>query len=49
MDYIDLKKTITNTADENRNIDDVLLWEMIKLRVRGSAIQYSSKEKEKQY
>ena len=46
MDYIDLvKKTIINTVDENKNIDDVLLWEMIKLKVRGSSIQYSARKK----
>ena len=46
MDYIDLvNKTIINTVDENKNIDYVLLWEMIKLKVRGSSIQYSARKK----
>jgi hypothetical protein len=45
-DYVDLiKKTIIDTVKDNRNIDDVLLWEMIKLQVRGNSIKYSSRKK----
>jgi exonuclease III len=45
-DYVDLiKKTIIDTVKDNINIDDVLLWEMIKLQVRGNSIKYSSRKK----
>ena len=44
--YVDLiKSTIIDTVNNNRNIDDVLLWEMIKMQIRGNSIKYSSRKK----
>jgi len=44
--YVDLiKNTINDTVNNNRNIDDVLLWEIIKMQIRGNSIKYSSRKK----
>jgi len=40
-----IKNTIIETVNNNINIDDVLLWEMIKMYIGGNSIQYSSRKK----
>jgi exonuclease III len=45
-DYVTLiKHTIKETADINQSADSVLLWDTIKLQVRGQSIKYSSRKK----
>ncbi len=41
--YVDLiNNTIPETAQNNPDTDDILLWDTIKLKVRGDSIRYSS-------
>ena len=44
-DYVNaIKSTIAETASEyenNEEVDEVLLWEMIKLKIRDTSIKYS--------
>ena len=45
-EYIDLiKDTITNISAINRDVDPHLLWETIKVAIRSSTIEYSSRKK----
>ena len=41
-----IKKVILKTCDDYKDVDDALLWEMIKLKVRESPI-FHGKEKAK--
>ena len=48
QDYIDLiKRTITTTAEINKDANPNLLWDTIKMSIRGESIKYgASKKKE---
>ncbi len=44
--YVDLiNNTIPETAENNPDTNDILLWDTIKLKVRGDSIRYSSLKK----
>ena len=47
----EVKKVIKDTIDqnkENKNVDDSLLWEMIKMNIRESSIKYGARKKKYQ-
>ena len=51
IDYVnDIKSTIAETVDQYNNdetVDEVLLWEMIKLQIRDTSIKYSKAKTKK--
>ena len=51
IDYVnDIKSTIAETVDQYKNdetVDEVLLWEMIKLQIRDTSIKYSKAKTKK--
>lgn len=45
-EYVDIiKQVIQETVEINSNADPQLLWDTIKLQIRGKSIQYSSRKK----
>ena len=40
-----IKECITNTVEENSNLNAQMLWEMIKLNIRGESIKHSTHKK----
>jgi exonuclease III/uncharacterized protein Smg (DUF494 family) len=40
----EIRETIINTIEENPGTDDCLLWDVLKCRIRGTCISYSSKK-----
>ena len=51
IDYVnDIKSTIAKTVHQYENdetVDEVLLWEMIKLQIRDTSIKYSKAKTKK--
>ena len=51
IDYINqIRVTIKNTQEEYKNdsfVDDALMWEMIKLKIREQSLKYSTVKKTK--
>ena len=48
-EYVEeVKQVIRKTIEDNRDINDALKWEMIKLNVRGKSIEFSSRYKKQQ-
>ena len=51
IDYVnDIKSTVAETVDQYKNeetVDEVLLWEMIKLQIRDTSIKYSKAKTKK--
>ena len=48
LDYVKLmKETITDTINMNKNANPNLLWDVVKMTVRGESIKYGSKIKKK--
>ena len=48
LDYVKLmKETITDTINMNKNANPNLLWDLVKMTVRGESIKYGSKIKKK--
>ena len=46
IEYINqIKQTIRETVEDNTNLEHGMLWEMIKLKIRGTSIKYSSRKK----
>ena len=40
-----IKETILNTIRDNQGTEDRLMWETLKLKIRGESITYSAKKK----
>ena len=48
LDYVKLmKETITDTINMNKNANPTLLWDVVKMTVRGESSKYGSKIKKK--
>ena len=48
--YTDIiKRTISDTVRNNNGADSLLLWDTVKLQVRGKTIQYASRRKRAQH
>lgn len=46
IEYVNMiKQTISDAALDNKGADDMLLWDTIKLKIRGDSIAYSARKK----